>query len=143
MIFVKKNKLVGLYERAPNVLGLHVLQIKVVALSVRCSQTTHSCLDFGQSRVGNSVLSHSPSQSQSSSPIHARGTQTTQDPFTHYNRVIFAGCVEAGWRLSLLLSLSSVEGSERVLSNLSKILEIRNPPSLPPPSLAIILSPPS
>src|SRR6218665_2244659 len=53
-----------------------------------------------------------PSQSQSSSPIHARGTQTTQHPSTHYNRVIFAGCVEAGWRLSLSLSLSSVEAAE-------------------------------
>src|SRR6218665_3116035 len=61
---------------------------------------------------GDSVLSQSPSQSHSSSPIHARGTQTTQDPSTHYNRVIFAGCVEAGWRLSLSLSLSNVEASE-------------------------------
>src|SRR6218665_271426 len=114
MIFVKnkKTKLVGLYERALNVLGLHVLKIKVVALSVRCSQTTHSFLDFEQGRVGDSVLSQSPSQSQSSSSIHARGTQTTQDPSTHYNRVIFAGCVEAGWRLSLSLSVSSVEASE-------------------------------
>src|SRR6218665_42170 len=108
MIFVKKNKLVGLYERVPN-----VLKIKVVALNVRCSQTTHSFLDFGQGRVGDSVLSlQCPSQSQSSSPIHTRGTQTTQDPSTHYNWVIFAGCVEAGWRLSLSLSLSSVEASE-------------------------------
>src|SRR6218665_2396171 len=111
MIFVKNkkiNKLLGLYERAPNVYGLHVLKIKVVALSVRCSQTTHSFLDFGQGRVGDSALSQSPSQSQSSSAIHARGTQTTQDPSTHYNSVISAGCVEAGWRLSL----SSVEASE-------------------------------
>src|SRR6218665_1802349 len=81
---------------------------------------------------GDSALSQSPSQSQSSSAIHARGRQTTQDPSTHYNRVISAGCVEAGWRLSL----SSVEASdqsesERVLSNLSKMLEMRNSPSLP------------
>src|SRR6218665_343070 len=106
------KKLVGLYERAPNVLGLHVLKIKVVALSVRCTQTTHLFLDFGQGRVGDCVLSQSPSQFQSSSDIHARGTQTTQDTSTHYNRVIFAGCVEAGWRLSLSRSLSSVEASE-------------------------------
>src|SRR6218665_909843 len=105
------KKIVGLYERAPNVLGPHVLKIKAVALSVRCSQTTRSFLEFGQGRVGDSVLSQSPSQSQSSSPIHARGTQTTQDPSTHYNRVIFAGCVEAGWRLPLALSLSSVGAS--------------------------------
>ena len=53
---------VGLYERAPNALGLQVglLKIKVVALSVRCSQTTHSFLDFGQGRVGDSVLSSLP-----------------------------------------------------------------------------------
>src|SRR6218665_36233 len=38
----KKNKLVGLYERAPNVLSLHVLKIKVGALSVRSSQTTRT-----------------------------------------------------------------------------------------------------
>src|SRR6218665_1377983 len=114
MIFVKnkKNKLAGLYERAPNVLGLHVLKIKVVELSVRCSQTTHSFLDFGQGRMRDSVLSQSPSQSKSSSALHARGMQTTQDPSTHYNRVILDGCVEAGWRLSLSLSLSSVEASE-------------------------------
>src|SRR6218665_2715879 len=89
---------------------------------------------------GESALSESPSQSQSSSAIYARGTQTTQDPSTHYNRVISAGWVEAGWRLSL----SSVEASERVLSrpNLSKMLEMRNSPSLLP-SLAIILSPPA
>src|SRR6218665_176642 len=68
----KTNKLVGLYERAPNVLGLHVLKIQDVELSVRCSQITHSFLDFGQVRVRDSVLSQSPSQSQSSSAIHAR-----------------------------------------------------------------------
>src|SRR6218665_3192726 len=97
------KKLVGLYERVPNVLGLHVLKIKVMALSVRCSQTTHSCLDFGQGRVGDSVLSSLP-LSPSLPLLHT--------PSTHYNRVIFAGCVEAGWRLSLLFSLSSVEASE-------------------------------
>src|SRR6218665_3419653 len=77
---LKKNKLLGLYERAPNVLGLHVLKIKVVTLSVRCNQTTHSFLDFGQGRVGDFVLSQSPSQSQSSSPIprarHADDTRS-------------------------------------------------------------------
>src|SRR6218665_981712 len=119
MICVKNEKTQpNKYERAPNVRGLHVLKVKVVVLSVRCSQTTHSLLDFGQGRVGDSVLSQSPSQSQSSSPIHARSTQTTQDPSTHCNRVIFAGCVEAGWRLSLSLSLSNVEASERVRASL-------------------------
>ena len=94
MIFVKNEKTQpNKYERAPNVRGLHVLKVKFVVLSVRCNQTTHSFLDFGQGRVGDCVLSQSPSQSQSSSPKHARGTQTTQDPSTHCNRVIFAGCV--------------------------------------------------
>src|SRR6218665_330788 len=111
MIFVKneKNKLVGLYERAPNILGPRVLKIKVVALSVRCSQTTHSFLDFGQGRVGDSVLSQSPSQSQSSSPIHARGTQTTQDPSTHYNSRLCRSRFS-----SLPLTLPLQRGSVRV-----------------------------
>src|SRR6218665_3495790 len=101
MIFVKNEKTQpNKYERAPNVRGLHVLKVKVVVLSVRCSQTTHSLLDFGQGRAGGFC------------PLHGRGTQTTKDPSTHYNRVIFAGCVEAGWRLSLSLSLSNVEASE-------------------------------
>src|SRR6218665_2842445 len=145
MIFVKnkkKYKLVGLYERAPNVLGLHVLKIRVVELSVRCRQTTHSFLDFGQGRVRDSVLSQSPSQSQSSSAIHARGMQTTQDPSTHYNRVILDGCVSTQPSKQQQVGVSPSHSpspawkrqseSERVLSNLSKILEIRNSPSLPP-----------
>src|SRR6218665_2181705 len=116
------------------------MYLKLRLCSSAWSQTTHSFLDFGPSRVRDSVLSQSPSQSQSSSAIHARGMQTTQDPSTHYNRVILDGCVEA---VSVSLGCVSPSHSpspawkrqsesERVLSNLSKILEIRNSPSLLP-----------